>query len=476
MRHYKNLLNESMSLTVFEMLTKLQNFLHEKYGIKAFGAKEDNGFVMYMSRYLDDQDKPVDISEAIKKFVETDCHMENVEVHKDKYGYHITFGHNAQSAKLIEATQKEMTQADGSGISGAKTTYKCSFCGEEHEGYGNDPWPVDMEPEHRVCDNCNTEVVIPARIKQLFKKENVNEAVERSEVEKDASNIVLDSKYTWLFNVLDKNGRDLEEGIENLQDAIDMLIRDNAAFLVAFPYIDPKPNDPTVELVFADNPGPVIIYNNEEVTVPKKELERPTTERPSKPERPEQEEEQEEEAVEEAVQAEETEVINEAADLRLVIDEEPMTTITLNRKGMFVIEQNIRGPQSVILSRQDMVKVHNFVNQEVRDEYFNEAVEPIAEAVEENTLVAVDFTMTWYDMMDELEVGQEPYEAIESAMVQLEEHLADNGHFVSFDYVGQQQFDIVTNPLTREEAQEVEKVLNEFLGEWAHVKVLRQPE
>jgi hypothetical protein len=35
MRHYKNLLNESMSLTVFEMLTMLQNFLHEKYGIKA---------------------------------------------------------------------------------------------------------------------------------------------------------------------------------------------------------------------------------------------------------------------------------------------------------------------------------------------------------------------------------------------------------------------------------------------------------
>ena len=140
MKNFNRLLKESMTLTVFEMLKKLEGFLQETYGITAFGTKEDNGFVMYMSKYLDEEQKEQDISEKIKNFVNKECNFENVEVHKDNYGYHITFGHNAEAAKLIE-----VTQADGSGISGAKTTYvgqeekktyKCSICGEEHEGYG----------------------------------------------------------------------------------------------------------------------------------------------------------------------------------------------------------------------------------------------------------------------------------------------------------------------------------------------------
>jgi hypothetical protein len=293
MKHFKKLLQESQMLTIFEMLKKLEGFLQEKYSIKSFGSKKDNGFKLYMSKYLDEEKKEADLSEAIKKFIANECNLENVDVHKEQYGYHITFGHDAQGAKLIETTQ-----ADASGISGpnAKKTYICSFCGEEHEGYGNDPWPLVSDLESRACNKCNDSIVIPARLEKLYKsKKSKTEAMDRKEIEHAASNIVLDKKYIWLFNVMDDKGRDVEEGIEYLQDAIDSLISNRAAFLVAFPYVDPKPGDDTVDIVFADNPGPVIIYNNEEATIPKKELERPSRELKPKQEQEDTAEENQEE-------------------------------------------------------------------------------------------------------------------------------------------------------------------------------------
>lgn len=300
MKHYRNLVNESQSLTVFEMLNKLQDFLHEKHGIKAFGAKEDNGFIMFMSSYVTDEEglHDKDLSEAIQKFVEKEFgDLKPITVHKDTYGYHIEFGENKQSAKLVETTQ-----AQGTGMADAKVSYKCHFCGKMEEGYGNDPWPLDTNPTHRVCNKCNDEVVMPARIEKLTQKESKNENVEQKDVEASASNVVLDDKFTWLFSVLDENGRDVAEGLEYLKDAIDVLVREDAAFLVAFPYVDPKPGDPDVEFVFADNPGPVMIYNNEEVTLDKADLERPTSETQPKDE-PEEGEEPEEE-LEEAMSEE----------------------------------------------------------------------------------------------------------------------------------------------------------------------------
>lgn len=298
MRHYRNLVNESQSLTVFEMLNKLQDFLHEKHGIKSFGAKEDNGFIMFMSSYVTDEEglHDKDLSEGIQSFVEKEFpDLKPITVHKDNYGYHIEFGENKQAAKLVE-----VTQAQGTGMADAKVSYKCHFCGKMEEGYGNDPWPLDTNPTNRVCNKCNDEVVIPARIEKLMKKESKNENADQKDVEASASNIVLDDKYTWLFSVLDENGRDVAEGIEYLQKAIEVLVQEGAAFLVAFPYVDPKPEDPDVEFVFADNPGPVMIYNNEEVTLDKADLERPTSETQPKPE-DEPAEEEEEEMIEEAL-------------------------------------------------------------------------------------------------------------------------------------------------------------------------------
>jgi hypothetical protein len=42
----------------------------------------------------------------------------------------------------------------------------CCICGDEDFiGYGNNPWPVAEEGE--CCDQCNSDTVIPARLKMM---------------------------------------------------------------------------------------------------------------------------------------------------------------------------------------------------------------------------------------------------------------------------------------------------------------------
>jgi len=374
MKHYRNLITESQTLTVFEMLNKLQDFLHEKHGIKAFGAKEDNGFVMYMSNYVTDEEglHDKDLSESIQKFVEKEfSELKPVVVHKDNYGYHIEFGENKQAAKLVE-----VTQAQGTGMSDSKVSYKCHFCGKMDEGYGNDPWPLDTNPTHRVCDKCNDETVIPARIERLTKKETKTENVDQRDVEASASNAVLDDKYTWLFSVLDENGQDIAEGLEYLKDAIDVLVKEDAAFLVAFPYVDPKPGDPDVEFVFADNPGPVIIYNNEEATFDKADVERPTSETQPKDEIDEEEVE-EEETVEEAFSEERIKrEIEDLKDKNNEIRKGRMTgSIHRNNKRIKELENQLRDMRTESLDEN----VHADITEEKLEIYLMNAVDMIQE-------------------------------------------------------------------------------------------------
>ena len=55
---------------------------------------------------------------------------------------------------------------------------KCCICGKEisHpaiEDYcGNNPWPVNEDPDARCCDACNDSVVIPERIKIHLERRN----------------------------------------------------------------------------------------------------------------------------------------------------------------------------------------------------------------------------------------------------------------------------------------------------------------
>lgn len=62
-----------------------------------------------------------------------------------------------------------------------RKTYICCLCGEEHEGFGNNPYPLYEEGDFksRCCDDCNTKLVIPARLGKLADRlEEINQHFE----------------------------------------------------------------------------------------------------------------------------------------------------------------------------------------------------------------------------------------------------------------------------------------------------------
>ena len=49
-------------------------------------------------------------------------------------------------------------------------THICCICGKEYEGYGNNPEPIKDFSSGSCCDDCNTNLVIPARMGRVFRK------------------------------------------------------------------------------------------------------------------------------------------------------------------------------------------------------------------------------------------------------------------------------------------------------------------
>lgn len=54
-----------------------------------------------------------------------------------------------------------------------KSVNICCICGKEFTGHGNNPWPIVDSLLESCCDECNSDVVIPARL-ELYKKEEQN--------------------------------------------------------------------------------------------------------------------------------------------------------------------------------------------------------------------------------------------------------------------------------------------------------------
>lgn len=46
--------------------------------------------------------------------------------------------------------------------------YECCICGKICTDWGNNPWPVNTSEDARCCDDCNANIVVPARMRQMF--------------------------------------------------------------------------------------------------------------------------------------------------------------------------------------------------------------------------------------------------------------------------------------------------------------------
>ena len=63
-------------------------------------------------------------------------------------------------------------------MSNMEKTGECHICGDKYYNYGNNPEPL-ARFDQRVCDTCNSTLVIPARIARWCKPEFASKAEER---------------------------------------------------------------------------------------------------------------------------------------------------------------------------------------------------------------------------------------------------------------------------------------------------------
>lgn len=101
----------------------------------------------------------------------------------------------------------------------SKNKRECVICGREFSGYGNNPWPVMQSG--KCCDECNFDVVLPARMagntRKVKAKDSLRDLNALIESEKEA--------ITLYTNAIRDAGEGLERSIyeEILKDEQDHL-------------------------------------------------------------------------------------------------------------------------------------------------------------------------------------------------------------------------------------------------------------
>lgn len=46
----------------------------------------------------------------------------------------------------------------------AEQAFMCCFCNRAFKGWGNNPYPLNKDEKARCCDDCNANLVVPARL------------------------------------------------------------------------------------------------------------------------------------------------------------------------------------------------------------------------------------------------------------------------------------------------------------------------
>lgn len=147
--------------------------------------KKQKTFKALLKEQLDrssDEDKKI-MEETLKNIKEN---LDNPQDQEDFKKNHPDFSKNFNFNKYGKYFDKDGKLVDekgyfdaiknlddaGAAIKEAYEHHKCVICGKDFDGWGNNAWPIK---DGICCDECNREEVIPARLKQLYLKEDKEE-------------------------------------------------------------------------------------------------------------------------------------------------------------------------------------------------------------------------------------------------------------------------------------------------------------
>lgn len=282
MKRIKQILTEVSDLNFLEVSNSLQDFLKQEYGLTVvlqnpgnIRGKTNPCLDIYLSNNKHQEgieDLPDDkISKAIlKHYNSLDTDIKALNVFPTEYGYVIIL--NEDNEDVAEAKLNENTLY--------YYYYYNDFYNDTEDTAGVNrnmhatrKAITEQTEEERLIELLGDEAdeVIEKEVEEELDKEEVEIDRQQQIEDADISNVILDDKFIWFFSITDIDGEVIRGGdgkvleeLESIDEAIDYLVHtDGASMLVAFPYVDPNPEDDNLDLVFADNPGPVIVYNEE---------------------------------------------------------------------------------------------------------------------------------------------------------------------------------------------------------------------
>lgn len=292
----KQILNEVTQLKMLDTTTKIVNFLKDEYGLTSSveAVRPDEFLDVYLTDYRHAEDieltLPEDkIAKALLKLfneIHKDEDLKAINVWPTEFGYTIIMDRD-ESKELTEnvlyyyyyntMTRDRLEEEESNGEDSINLNENHSMRHNLREARDEEEAALQRvlgtrgsKKEAPKAEVRRETDEIEQDIEEINKADDIIDDLEiedtklnKDEIEQDASNILLDNRFIWFFTVLDADANELSDEIDSLDEAINFLVEADASMLVAYPYIDPNPEDEDVELVFADNPGPVIVYDGE---------------------------------------------------------------------------------------------------------------------------------------------------------------------------------------------------------------------
>ena len=123
-----------------------------KDAITNFAANNKTELTTVLQDILDEENIHVGQLETLLKSLDTSA--ESIEQGKQEGQEQIELATDMANETVTEDLDKK------------EETKKCSICGKEFTGYGNNAYPIN---DGVCCDDCNTSEVIPARLNQMVK-------------------------------------------------------------------------------------------------------------------------------------------------------------------------------------------------------------------------------------------------------------------------------------------------------------------
>lgn len=275
MNRQQQIMFEVQQLNMLNIQTKLIDFLKTEYDLTSAVEKFNSYLDIFLSNVQHTKEVELQKGEdtiatsILKFFNKQDFGIKAENVWPTEYGYTIVFNEEEVFEDKIKNESVMYHYYYGQQTIDNQNESNHSLA-EARKKLTETRLKLENENEEEILDD----IVKPTSSDKVVEVVEDETIIDKKDIEETTSksNLILDDSYIWIFTILNKNGDIIEDDILTIDEAIESAADHEAEMIVAYPYTDPNPEDVNVDLVFADNPGPIIVYDAEQAVREKGDL------------------------------------------------------------------------------------------------------------------------------------------------------------------------------------------------------------